>query len=465
MEKNDKSLIGRRIAIIICGIIIIACVLMVGNLHDIIDYNCDHNIHQWDTKNKSHIGNISSYSSRGERLDDNWVNIGNRYWYVNEIEDVEYNKDLGDLIRIYSYGINDKDDPHYGEVASLWIYDITTRALGMGMNRDGFYSYIYDLYIRDSTSIWKKTNDFSLLALTTGPRARFSITQENRPPVYEENFIIFANDRVYCLNFSNDKFNRDFEYNGREAYSLFNKRCVSIIKDIDLMSYHQWEINYNREIKLSEKQSDDRDSWGRFLYSIIIVLCLSIFVLCWRKPQNRNSQSFRLTLYVTICYVIILIAMEIGALMHPDNDETFCWLLFAFFPSFLIYLLMMRFLSKRSNEDYHTFYLIPNNILYTFNIKKEYTKRLLLLFIFYPLFFVVPLPVVGLFFLVFYVLPVTLLVLLYWGVKKIIHWLKEGRKIDSCPIIEDDKKYMYCRHCGKIIDACSSFCRFCGKQL
>ncbi len=126
---------------------------------------------------------------------------------------------------------------------------------------------------------------------------------------------------------------------------------------------------------------------------------------------------------------------------------------------------MMRFLSKRSNEDYHTFYLIPNNILYTFNIKKEYTKRLLLLFIFYPLFFVVPLPVVGLFFLVFYVLPVTLLVLLYWGVKKIIHWLKEGRKIDSCPIIEDDKKYMYCRHCGKIIDACSSFCRFCGKQL
>lgn len=47
----------------------------------------------------------------------------------------------------------------------------------------------------------------------------------------------------------------------------------------------------------------------------------------------------------------------------------------------------------------------------------------------------------------------------------IVLWLKAGKKIDKKPIVSEDKARLYCRYCGKLIDADSEYCRYCGKKL
>jgi len=84
-----------------------------------------------------------------------------------------------------------------------------------------------------------------------------------------------------------------------------------------------------------------------------------------------------------------------------------------------------------------------------------------MIFLIYPFFLVVPLPVIGIFFLVFYILPVILILGIIW----IVLWIREGKKMDGKPQVQNDKARLYCRHCGKLIDADSDYCRYCGKKL
>lgn len=458
----------RKIMLVFLSLLILICVILIGNVHNIIHYESDYTSKysyylrdNW-SKGESHIGNISKTDSRGNMLDDNWVNIGNRYWYLNDLEDIDSDKEFGELIRLYSYSINDSSDPYYGETASLWIYDISRKCLELGMGRDAFYKYMHNKCSQDSTSIWKSSNIARpFLALTTNPRIAVHIEEENPPLIYRENFIIFANNRVYCFNFANDKAKQISPKND----ALFDKRCKSVIGDTDFMSYTQWEKDYYEYKELSEKQDHDRELWGCILYGIVFICCFCIFILNIRKIGKTNNQARLLVFYVIVCLAIGLIVMAIGAFDSPCKNDTLGWLVFVFFPSFVICMLMITFLSKKSRESYNTYYLIPDVAIRYLNINTEYKKRLSLLFMFYPLFFIVPIPVIGLVVFVCYVLPMALFILIYLKTRKAIAWLKEGKKLDSKTNAQSEKARIYCRHCGKLIDADSDYCRYCGKKL
>ena len=145
MNNTDNMPMWRKVTIATCSLIIIACLVLLGNIKSIIHYDYKY-VDEWDYRNKSHIGNISNRDSRGYELDDNWVNIGNHYWYSNDIEDANSDKNLGELIRLYSYSINKSSDPHYGETASLRIYDISRETVHLGMSKEEFYQYQYSKY-------------------------------------------------------------------------------------------------------------------------------------------------------------------------------------------------------------------------------------------------------------------------------------------------------------------------------
>ena len=76
MNNTDNMPMWRKVTIATCSLIIIACLVLLGNIKSIIHYDYKY-VDEWDYRNKSHIGNISNRDSRGYELDDNWVNIGN----------------------------------------------------------------------------------------------------------------------------------------------------------------------------------------------------------------------------------------------------------------------------------------------------------------------------------------------------------------------------------------------------
>ena len=454
MNNTDQMPMWRIVTIATCSLIIIACLVLLGNINSIIRYDYNY-VDEWNYRNKSHIGNISNRDSRGYELDDNWVNIGNHYWYSNDIEDANSDKNLGELIRLYSYSINKSSDPHYGETASLWIYDITQKCLQQGFSRESFYQKICNEYTKDSESLWEDDDSFlPFLALSIGPLTSFS---NNDSVEHWGNFIIFANDRVYCFNFRNDKWKKI----GPEYDDIFHKRCLSVIKDIDFLSYNKWEKDYNRYQDLSVKEKELREIWGSILYVIVLVSGLCVFYLISKKLGRKNSQARNLAIYTVICIALSFLIYCAMAIDNPNLDDTLAFVLFDFLPSVLVISLIERFLAKKSHQGYYGYYLIPKWLSSNLQITNEFRKRLLMIFLICPFFFIVPLPVVGMFFLAFYILPVLLILGIIW----IVSWLREGKKIDAKPQYQNDRARLYCRHCGKLIDADSDYCRYCGKKL
>ena len=179
--------------------------------------------------------------------------------------------------------------------------------------------------------------------------------------------------------------------------------------------------------------------------------------------------------------VIISIVICLGIVWFIDPDEVFydktaCMVLsIVAIGVGLLYTIMMAFLSYRSNENYNKEYLIPSWVINTFNIRSVVGKRLLLVVLFFPLFYLFPIPIFGSYIL-FYILPVSVIVLIILGLK----WIVDGRKVQvpsvtksavanptvtNPSLINKDTPKMYCRHCGKKIDADSGFCRYCGKKI
>ena len=452
----------RIILTVFLSVLMIVCAIIIGNIDSVIDYDVSY-VSNWD-KGNSHIGNISRYHSEGYKLNDNYVRIGSLYWYSNNVVNAETDTELGELIGLYSYSIDDSDSPNYGEKASFWVYDIAAVLTKLRMNKNQLYCFLHDKYANDTTSLWETTNEFDpFLALSTKPRLFLSLSQEDYYPVYKESFIIFANDRIYEFNFSNDKYHGE---NGKDKFNLFYERCKSVIDDTDLVSYTLWEKAYEDYLKLSEKQDSERELWSIVLYIIVILCCMAIFLLNIEEIGNNNKQARILAFYVIGCFVIGVISMTIGALAYPQKSDTLGWLVCVFFPSVAMYCLMEKYLATKSNTAYYSSYLIPKWTIQTFSIDSEFKKRLLLIFLFYPLFTLVPLPVAGLFVLVYYILPVIVLLLAIWGSVWLIAWLKAGKALDSkTGIGQTDKARIYCRHCGKLIDADSDYCRYCGKRI
>lgn len=467
MEKKGKMPIWRKMLIATFALSIVACLIILGNLDNIIQYDYKV-VGIWESSdknrvgNKSHIGNISSYDSRGNRLDEHWLMIGNHYWYANDLEDKEQtHKEYGNLVRLYSYAINDSKNRYNGEEASIWIYDIEEKT--SGITKDVFYQRLYNSYLKDTTSIWESTNEFSpLLALTTGAYVKCS----RKNCTYMDHFIILGNDRIYCINFSNNK----WKLKGHKSFTLFHERCLSVIKNIDFLSYYQWEKDYKRYMDFQDKEEQLRELWRIILYSIILVSGLGVFVLFQDKLGRNNTHARNMALYCSAFFLLELI-LYIIVFMNSDSYHIFeleyyfknmnVFIIFDFIPSVAILSSMIVFLTRKSHQDYNSYYLIPEWLVGNPKTTNEFSQRILMTFLAYPFFFVMPIPFVRIFFFIFYFIPASLITGIVLG----IMWIREGKEMDAKSQEQYDKAQLYCRHCGELIDADSDYCRYCGKKL
>lgn len=407
---------------------------------------------------EAHIDNLNCFDNDGNTLDGNWVRIGNRYWFSNDLEEIEPDEGFGKLIYVFSYHINDIGSRYYGEEASLWIYDIATIKQETGLEKDSIYKHISIYLTKDSASIWNPTDRFHpFIALKTKPIAIIENIKDGSGPTYEENIIILANDRIYRLNISNDQ----IKDKGMQAFNMFDKRCLSIANSIDLLSYHEKEIAELAKKEIQEKKDRQDALCIRIIYVIITLCGILAFVLSLRKEGKRNIQAWRWLYYIVICTGASAIAMGIGVLLYPNDYDTHGYLYILYLPAMIINSLLCLFFTKKATEDNNNFFLISKWFSNSLKITNEFRTRLLMILLVYPFLIIVPLPVIGVLFLVFYIPPVLLIL----GIIRVFMWIREGKKIDAKPQYQDDKARLYCRHCGKLIDADSDYCRYCGKKL
>ena len=225
-------------------------------------------------------------------------------------------------------------------------------------------------------------------------------------------------------------------------------------------NYIRSDFQHKYEI-IVEKEKKQRKTLESILFMIIIASGLGIFFLVSARIGKQNSHARSLAIYTIICVTLNIIIFGVMAIDNPNLDETLAFVLFDFLPSIVVLSVTERFLANKSYQDYQSYFLIPMWLSDNFNLTNEFRKRLLMIFLIYPFFFVVPLPVIGIFFLGFYILPVLLILGIIWTVL----WIREGKKMDGKPQVQNDKARLYCRHCGKLIDADSDYCRYCGKRL
>lgn len=407
---------------------------------------------------EAHIDNLSCFDNDGNTLNENWVRIGNRYWFSNDLDEIEPDEGFGNLLYVLSYHINDKDSRYYGEEASLWIYDIESIKQETELDQDSIYNHITIFLTKDSTSIWNITDKFQpFIALKTKPRAILKNLSDSLGPIYEENILILANERIYRLNISNNQ----IKVKGMQAFNMFDKRCLSIASSIDLKSYHEKEIEELAQKEIQEKKDRQEALWIRILYAIITLCGILVLVRSLRKAGKRNIQAIRWLYYIVICSGIFAIAMGIGVFVYPNNYETHGYLYILYLPAIIINSLLCLFFAEKATECNHNLCLIPKWFSNNLKITNEFRTRLLMILLIYPFFVILPLPFMGVLFLVFYILPVLLILGIIW----IVSWLREGKKIDAKPQYQNDRARLYCRHCGKLIDADSDYCRYCGKKL
>ncbi|WP_406535027.1 hypothetical protein [Methanobrevibacter sp.] len=486
--KNRKLSTVKKIVIISLTALAVISAIIIAFLDDFIPY--DYYPGSWNYDYGSHIGDISQQDQYGNPLpiiDDyngnkyaaRWFQFGGAEWYSNVISNdikTNANKDFGSLIRLYSYYDDNINHKYFGENAVLWVYDIEPKYIDLGITRDSLYTLLYKTYSKDTTNYWKPTKAFEpFLALTGGPG--YTMSADDDTGKFVEQIILFANDRVYSFHITNDK----IEF-GKDVFQAFEERCFEIVRNIDFSKYRELEIdNYNNQILEMEMIK-----WRRILLSIIF-LCMSlVFIMPIQKLGNRNIQARNLFIYGTICFVIsIVICLGVVWLSEPfygiNANAEYMRAALAAIGIGLLYAFMMAFLSYRSNEEYYKEYLIPSWVINKFNISSAVSKRILLVVLFFPLFYLFPIPIFGIYIL-FYIFPISVIALIILGLK----WIVDGRKVqdssvvnprvanpqkvnpqatNNAPLINKETPKMYCRHCGEIIDADSGFCRYCGKKI
>ena len=453
--KNKKISTVKVIIMVACATLAILSAIMVAFLDDFIDY--DYSPRYWDSRNLSHFGDIKP-------TDKDRVHFGGANWYAHEItNDNKTNDDFGSLVRLYSYYNNDINHKFYGENVGLWVYDIEPKLTELSISRDSLYSLLFNTYSSDTTNWWKPSRAFKpFLALTSGPLFAFS-TDKSDVSEFDERFVIFANDRIYYFRIINDELKSE-NFEG-DIFQVFDERCLEIVSKIDFSTYQKWEAEYNNNKALGLKMS----KWRRILLSMVLLFLSLVLITPIKKLGKLNIQARNLFIYGTICFVIsVVICLGYIWFNEPsyginENAENMRLALVAVGVGFL-YTIMMAFLSYRSNENYYKEYLIPSWVINTFNIKSVVGKRFLLVVLFFPLFYLFPIPIIGMTVL-FYILPVSVIVLFVLGIK----WIVDGRSVQTPSTtnssIINKETTMYCRHCGKIIDADSGFCRYCGKKL
>lgn len=202
----------------------------------------------------------------------------------------------------------------------------------------------------------------------------------------------------------------------------------------------------------------------------IMLFCgIVTYFLSLHEFETKNHQAKWLLFFSIICLVtsciISLCIISYAIDEHFDNEDFISYIGLIFAPSILINSLLATYISKKLNEQYNSFFIIPNWMTNIFKLDTIFKKRIVIVLLLYPIFLFVPIPIGGTFATVFYILPITLILGFIW----IIAWLKEGKKLSSHNSLsnntEREKAKLYCRHCGKLIDADSKFCRYCGREL
>ena len=389
--------------------------------------------------NITNIGNIKP-------VDDEKYLINNQLWYYTDTKNIEPQYDWGKLAALLTYYIADTSSVYYGENVNLWIYDIEPVLAQHNQNRDFYYRQKHKLLDQDTTlawDLWDSTNDFApFLALKTGPGA--VISDQGISKGYVEDFIIFANNRVYVFNFSNEKTQCGIE--------SFEKRCLSVINSVDLYSFYQEEIKKLKQI---------RDELTRTIInvSIVTILGILVFVLSYRRKGDKNSQALKWLYYTYSCIGIALVVMYLIVFSYAHRDVALGAIAEALSVIIIGFIFCLLF-CKKSKEDYIEYYLLSPKMIKWFKLTTEYRKRLIMAFLIYPLFAILPIPYLNFFFFIFYIIPISLIMC----VIHIIIWLREGKVLDSKIKKQEKQTQLYCRYCGKLIDAKSKYCQYCGQE-
>lgn len=424
-----------------------------------INITCAETYLQWFLETDIHIANLSISN-------DGWVQIGNERWLAQKLDDTEADESLGKPLYVLSYHINNKYSRYYGEKASLRIYDIKPLKEKTGMDNGSTYSRISNDLTKDSTSMWYPTHVFfPFVALKTKPRAIFKIHDDHSTEqTFKESIIIMGNERIYYFQITNDQIRE----NGMQAFEMFDERCLSIAKSLDLKSYYirslekyEQEIEDNKNLRAQEKEDELRVMWIKIIYYSITLCGIIALIFLSKKTRKDNILIRKWLSYIAICTVVFIVGMGVGVFMYPKDPAT-CGYLFVFYlPAIIINTLLGLFLVRKTTVIDNINSLIPEWLYNNLKITNEYRRRFMMVFLVYPFLIIVPLPVIGLLFIAFYIIPVSLILSVRW----IALWIREGMGKNINSLVRNKREQFYCRHCGKLIDADSEYCRYCGKKL
>lgn len=271
--------------------------------------------------------------------------------------------------------------------------------------------------------------------------------------------ILYMN-QLYIKTYGKNAFNESISCdNGEDAYI---KRKAQLRERAYVQLYSKWEKEHHRYTELSQKEDEERKNTTYILYPTMLFCGVCIYLLSFRKVERKNRQAYTLMVYCVICEILSIIIASIPFALDENtiNGSYGLWALL-FFPSVLINPIIMAYLSKRSIEEKQDHLLIPLWLTKTNIVNSELSKRLFLAFIAYPLFYLVPIPFGSIYVFILYIIPMSFI----FAINYIIIWIAKGRKIDKTSECHQQKTMIYCRFCGKLIDADSDYCRYCGKKL
>lgn len=202
---------------------------------------------------------------------------------------------------------------------------------------------------------------------------------------------------------------------------------IEVLSDDVRRSYDEETGIYNHSTAIFVKN----------LYYIVLLLSAFLFSLSSRFLGNANNKARKLCYATYTFFVLSMIALFIGIKTYPKielvprPDERLIICLAVFLPTVCIYSIFISFLTQKSNEEYSVYYLIPNWMIKTYHLSTNLGKRLFMVFIIYPLFYLGLIPVIGLGVLIYYIIPIMLILLVLIGLYNIFSWIIEGRKIDK----------------------------------
>lgn len=356
-------------------------------------------------------------------------------------------------------GANDKNKlPLLRRVFIVLLFVAELTAMSFLFNIDKVINYNLEPVTDDFSSYAEE--HFGLNAL---PKDEFNqFVNKNKELISKHNYDpIFINrlyhNKLYIDFFGKNAFYKSIREYGDKAFEQRESRMYAYL-------YPKWKYEYSKYINLSEKENQERKSSTYILYSILLFCGMCIYLLSYRKIGYSNGQIHGLIVYNIICEILSLIIASLALILDQDtiNNSYGLWALL-FFPSVVICPIMISFLSKRTEENFQSQVLIPKYFTRTDIVNSELSKRIFLALISYPLFYIVPIPYGGIFVFIFYIIPMAIV----FAIVNILLWIAKGRKIDKnfqTSKSENSTARIYCRFCGKLIDADSAYCRYCGKK-